>query len=197
MLRRRLRKVTRTFSGVGWRLGCRGAGHFSWRRKAAELGCSTSSNSSVISATNHTIETCSKRANTGTGRDSNTMMGGSRKNNGCPDCNGVFVKDGKCVECQGSGRNIHLNATNANCRVCSGSGLCIRCSGTGLKAWTTNDLGGRAQRRGYLTVALQSFIFPVVLQSWLLTIPSLALAAYFLFRSLKWRHRSRAIELDD
>jgi hypothetical protein len=48
--------------------------------------------------------------------------------NVCGACQG----DGKCLGCNGTGTNTHLNEDEPKCRNCSGSGVCSTCQGTGL-----------------------------------------------------------------
>jgi len=45
----------------------------------------------------------------------------------CPQC-----KDsGKCIECDGTGINTHLNENEPKCKNCSGTGECPSCDGEG------------------------------------------------------------------
>ena len=46
----------------------------------------------------------------------------------CTTCGG----DGKCIACDGTGTNTHLNEEEPKCRNCSGTGVCPTCNGTGL-----------------------------------------------------------------
>jgi len=45
----------------------------------------------------------------------------------CPQCK----DDGKCVECDGTGVNIHLNEDERKCKTCEGTGACSACNGAG------------------------------------------------------------------
>jgi hypothetical protein len=54
------------------------------------------------------------------------MPGGSRRNV-CTNCRGGL----RCIDCYGSGQNIHLNDPDPLCRTCRGSGVCPICNGTG------------------------------------------------------------------
>jgi hypothetical protein len=53
----------------------------------------------------------------------------------CPDCcsDVLFLANiGKCIECSGTGINIHLNSDQPACPNCGGTGVCPSCRGTGL-----------------------------------------------------------------
>jgi hypothetical protein len=46
----------------------------------------------------------------------------------CSACHGSK----KCVECDGTGINPHLNESEPKCQACSGTGVCSMCNGTGF-----------------------------------------------------------------
>jgi len=54
----------------------------------------------------------------------------------CSQCKG----DGKCIECDGTGTNRHLNEADPKCRNCSGKGVCPSCKGTGLFGRTAGGI---------------------------------------------------------
>jgi hypothetical protein len=45
----------------------------------------------------------------------------------CPQCK----NSGKCVECDGTGVNTHLNEDESKCGNCAGTGNCPACNGRG------------------------------------------------------------------
>ena len=77
----------------------------------------------------------------------------------CSDCHG----SGRCLECEGTGVNLHLNQPEPNCRGCHGTGKCSSCLGTGLPTPT-----GEAPRmpiglRAVLSVMPCLILYKVVL----------------------------------
>src|SRR5215831_14938748 len=79
--------------------------------------------------------------------------------NACPTCKGFFVKDGLCLDCGGTGKDIHLNSSAVTCRHCKGTGVCQTCLGTGDKTATVVDASGRPQRTHYIWLAIAFSIF--------------------------------------
>src|SRR5579863_9877251 len=64
------------------------------------------------------------------------MPGGNRPYLVCGECRDSLAfmtlkGSGRCVECNGSGVNPHLNQDEAKCRNCKGTGICPTCNGTG------------------------------------------------------------------
>ena len=52
------------------------------------------------------------------------MIGGILvKDPRCPECK----DDGKCVQCNGTGINIHINEAEPKCSNCAGTGICPTC----------------------------------------------------------------------
>lgn len=92
------------------------------------------------------------------------MPGGNRYV--CPDCNGWIVKDGRCVNCRGTGVNLDVSPA-PSCRVCGGSGACVTCRGTGDIRAVQVDTSGKPQRNAYLGIAItltaMAFIFEQIL----------------------------------
>jgi hypothetical protein len=55
----------------------------------------------------------------------------------CPDCDAsapLFIGEGKCPKCFGTGTNTALNSPEPKCRNCDGTGVCPTCQGRGLVA---------------------------------------------------------------
>lgn len=64
------------------------------------------------------------------------MPGGRRPYIACEECKDAvefmtLKGTGKCVECFGSGVNVHINHDDPQCRNCKGTGLCPACNGKG------------------------------------------------------------------
>jgi hypothetical protein len=95
----------------------------------------------------------------------------------CECCEG----SGKCVECDGTGINPHLNSTTPKCPNCRGSAICPNCKGTAKSAIARPLYRGNLLKYGALWAGILVSFWSLVEFAHSRIVTAIALVVWIIF----------------